>query len=241
MRCDHWPEIPPREIHAFRAFGEHGVAYLNDRLEGKPLERMRAHEPDYSEFPEKVREEIRGQRASNNRHTAARLLGDLGKDAAAAIPFLEKAANEEDWFIKGGAKVALMKIRNESIDPLLNELTSTLGHPNLYRTAIMVGQFGPQAEKAVPVLLEMLENPETMDAHALDVLGMIGLRPEKSVPALAGFLDHPIRAHRQKAITALMSFGKHNEKVLPTLQSAIKDKDPFVSFRAKWIIGMLNR
>ncbi len=238
---NHWPEHPPREVHAFRAFGEQGVAYLVERLEGKPLESIKEYEPDYSEFPEQVREQIRQQQETNNRHKAARLLGDLGKDATEAIPFLEEAANDQDWLIRGGAQVALMKIRNEPIDPLINELSATLGHQHWYRTAIMVGQFGSQAEKAIPILLDMLEKPETMDAHAIDVLGMIAGQPEKCVPALAEFLKHPSTAHRQKAITALMHFREHNNEVLPALDSATKDKDGLVSSRANWIIGMLKK
>lgn len=243
---NHWPEVPPREVHAFRAFGVKGVAYLIERLEGKPLERIIKLESVPEGVRERLRERARKQQETTKRHTAARLLGDLGKDATEAIPYLEEAANDEDWLLRVGAKVALMKIRNEPIDPLIDELSATLGHQHWNRTAIMVGQFGSQAEKAIPILLDMLEKPETMDAlaidaHAIDALGMIAGQPEKCVPAIAEFLKHPSRACRQKAITALMSFAEHNQLVLPALQSATKDKDGLVSSRAKWIIGMLEK
>jgi hypothetical protein len=223
------PEDPQKRYNAFRSMGQVGVDYLVDRLKGKPLERI-----------EKQWQKMFGQHALADkqnkiriRHQAALVLGEMGELAASAIPTLEATARSEGWLLQGGAKTALIKIRKESIDPLLKELEATIGHDKWNRTAMMVGDLGLRAETAIPILLKALKHPEGDAQGALTALMNIGLQPDKCIPAIVPFLEDRSAGIRQIAITALWKYGEKSSIVKPEIKKATKDKDPVVSDRAK--------
>jgi hypothetical protein len=189
-----------------------------------------------------IPEEIYRQRKEMWQERAAYLLGEMGAGAQSAETNLTNAAASSNWSLRGAATVALMKIRQQPPDSLIEQLKDTSNWHAWYENAMMVGQFGARAEPAVPILLNALQDPSPIiQAHALIALGMIDRQPEKCVPAIMGFLASPDRGLRQKAIRALVAFGTNAMPARQAIQSALNDSDPYVRREAKSAMKMLAR
>ncbi len=224
------------DAEAFRAMGSQAVPFLIQRLEDAPSERVKSLLASISRTPK----EIYRQRKEMWQHRAAYLLGEIGAVAQAAETNLACAAASGNWSLRGAATVALMKMRHEPPDPLIEKLHDTSNWQAWYENAMMVGQFGARAEPAVPILLEALQHTNNIiQAHALIALGMIAKRPDQCVPAIAPFLTSPSIGHRQKAIGALLDFGTNALSAKSAIQGALGDSDPWVQSRAQTLIKIL--
>jgi HEAT repeat protein len=181
------------------------------------------------------------QRGEMWQHRAAYLLGEMGPLAKSAETNLAAAAASPNWSLRGGATVALIKIRQQPIDPLIEKLRDTSQWQVWYEDAMMVGQFGSRAESAVPILLDALQHSNNIiQAHALIALGMIARQPEKCVPAIVSFLTSPNVSDRQKAIGALLSFGTNALPAKNQIQAALNDADPWVRRQAEIAVKKLE-
>jgi hypothetical protein len=219
-----------KDSEAFRAMGHEAVPFLIGRLEDAPSERVKSLLEKLSTTPK----EIYRQRKQMWQHRAAYLLGEMGMAAQSAEPNLTNAATSGDWSLRGAATVALVKIRQQPLAPLIEKLADTSDWEVWYENAMMVGQFGPQAEPAVPILLDALQHSNNIiQAHALIALGMIARQPEKCVPAVAPFLTSPNVSDRQKAIGALLAFGTNALSAKKAIEGALNDSDPWVRIQAK--------
>ncbi len=130
------------------------------------------------------------------------------------------------------ARAALIKIRQESLDPYIEKLkdTSINGFSSIekwYQNALMIGEFGTNAVAAIPNLISALgpTNNPVIQAHALIALGEIHSRPEASVPAIIPFLKSPDVALRQKAVFALSEFRAAAKPAWGDLAQCLDDPD----------------
>ena len=106
---------------------------------------------------------------------------------------------------------------------------------------MMVGQFGAEAEPAVPILLEALQHTNNViQAHALIVSGMIARQPEQCIPAIVPFLTSANVSDRQKAIRALRDFGTNALPARHAIQGALNDSDPWVRSEAEDVMKLLR-
>ena len=130
--------------------------------------------------------------------------------------------------------VALMKIKQEPPDALIEKLKDTRDWEAWYQNAITVGQFGYRAEPAIPILLEALQHTNSaIEVHALVALGMIGRQPDRCIPAILPFMTSPSLDYRQKAILALRLFGTNAFRARTAIKSALADPDPYVRLQAE--------
>jgi HEAT repeat protein len=221
---------------AFRAMGHEAVPFLIRRLEDAPSERVKTLLEKLSPTPK----EIYRQRKVMWQNRAAYLLGEMGTAALTAESNLTNAAASGNWALRGAATVALMKIRQQPVDPLIERLRDTSDWRAWYENAMMVGQFGSEAEPAVPILLDSLQHTNNIiQAHALVALGMIARQPDKCIPAIAPFLTSPNVSDRQKAIGALLAFGTNALPAKQAIQGALNDPDPWVRSQAESAIELL--
>jgi len=217
------------DTEAFHAMGQDALPFLIRRLEDAPSERVKS----VLEKLSTTLKEIYRQRKEMWQHRAAYLLGEMGSAAQSAEASLTNAAGSGNWSLRGAATVALMKIRKEPLDPLIEKLRDMSGWQAWYENAMMVGQFGSQAEPAVPILLDALQHSNNIiQAHALIALGMIGRQPDKCVPAIVPFLTSPSISDRQKAMGALRAFGTNALPAKNAIQGALNDSDPWVRSEA---------
>lgn len=223
------PVDQQQDIEAFRSMGREAVPFLVRRLEAAPSERIKGWLARVSTSAG----EVYRQRKESWQYRAAFLLGEIGPEADAAEPALMRIAANGSWVARGAATIALAKIKRMSPGPWIEKLKDTSDWKAWYENAIMVGQFGPRAEAAIPLLVEALHHTNNIiPAHALIALGMIARQPETCFPAIVPFLSSADIGDRQKAMGALLAFGTNAVVVRKAIESALQDTDPWVRLQA---------
>jgi HEAT repeat protein len=103
------------------------------------------------------------------------------------------------------------------------------------RAAQALGQFGPAAKAAIPLLVQALQSPSLeVRGFAVDALGRIGLEPQTVVPAILAEVDlpkdhinyAPLAPFRRLAARALGRFGPDAKAAVPVLAKALQNEDP---------------
>jgi HEAT repeat protein len=148
---------------------------------------------------------------SSNHFAAAKSLGRIGPDAAAAIPLLiprwmDEAArlgpsaveplarilDDESPADREKAAKALWSMGPAAKDAVPALLTALEGEKvaKVRRSILQaLGSIGPQAEPAVPVLLEMVKSESEDRWVAVASLGKIGVPARPAIPALVPLLE----------------------------------------------------
>ena len=182
------------------------------------------------------------------RYWSASLLRTLGPDACPAVPDLIKTFWEPidltrrgehpmAWDPAWAAGFALLKIApgTASAGEVIQALTEVLqtGHPARRNSAAnFLGQFGPAAIAAVPVLVKVLSDnaatkPGLWDgADAATALGEIAPGTpvaDKAVAALTAALGAESEYTRAQAIKALTKFGPQAMSSIPRLRALVND------------------
>lgn len=109
------------------------------------------------------------------------------------------------------------------------------------RAAQALGQFGPQAKEAIPLLTQTLQSP-SREARgcAVDALGRIGLDAQAAVPAIIAEVDlpkdhinyAPLADFRRVAARALGRIGIGATAAIPVLEKALQNEDPLYRVQA---------
>lgn len=171
----------------------------------------------------------------------ATALGRMGPAAQQAIPILTVVTADSIWYARNAAKAALVKIRGESIIPLIDRLEDTSDPIKWYEAAMLVGDFGTNAEPAIPLLISALGNAnDLIIGHAAVALGEIHRQPEVCVPALIPLLSSPSVSTRQKSLIALSEFGATATSAVPAIRRCFRDSDPWVRMRAPTILKEID-
>lgn len=113
------------------------------------------------------------------RRTALGHLGSVGSAAADAIPDLIAALRDADLAIRTGAADALVKMGTAAVAPLVEAL---LDEDADFRRAVILtlGQIGPEAAAAIPVLTAARTDAQ-LAAAAAEALARIGEPPPTEV------------------------------------------------------------
>ena len=231
------PPDPELDRQAFAAMGRRAVPFLVARLEDAPSERIMG----WLSIVWPTGREIYRQRNQMWQCRAAYLLGEIGPAAQSAVPNLTTWATGGFWAVRGAATVALMKIKQQPPDALIEKLKDTSNGQAWYENAMMVGQFGSRAEPAIPILLESLQHSDNIiQAHAIIALGMIARQPDKCIPAIQPFMSSPNVSDRQKAIGALSRFGTNAFPARTAIRNALDDPDPWVRLQAEIVARKLG-
>ena len=156
---------------------------------------------------------------------AATALGEIGPAAQAAIPALTAARADHSTWVAVRAEAALIKIRQESITPLL-ALLEDIGSTNWFVAARTVRHLGTNAEAAVPLLVSALQSTNVgVREYALLALGGIASRSDIAVPALIVCLQDKDAGIRRSSIDALCKFKEAKQQIVPWLLSSMQDSD----------------
>jgi len=154
---------------------------------------------------------------------AATALGEIGPAAQAAIPALTAASTGSDAIVAGRARAALIKIRQESIAPLVALLEDTHS-TNWFAAAQTARHLGTNAEAAVPLLVSALQSTNVaVREFAVSALGGIASCPDIAVPALIDCVQDQAAGVRRSAIDALCKFKGAKQQIVPLLLSRMQD------------------
>lgn len=175
---------------ALQAIGQPAVPPLLKTLEKheSPFKlKVLSYAPRFPFLNRLFSKSLDGQRAE-----AAAALGEIGPPASNAIPALIAAGKVNDT-VQPHAMAALMKIRGEPVDSLINTLQPDIANEHAFsrteawrKTVSIIGKFGPDAHALVPELCRTLagaQEPIIASASA-QALGRIHAQPEVAVPAL---------------------------------------------------------
>jgi len=128
----------------------------------------------------------------------------------------------------------------EELGTLLNEaktvlpiLVTFLQHKNdplVYEKIIdSIGNFGPQAAEAVPILIDLLTSKEPMLCrHAAEALGHIGPQSAAGVPSLKRLLGNPDEDICKSATYALGCLGPAATAAFADIAGLLKSQDQYV-------------
>ena len=113
------------------------------------------------------------------------------------------------------------------------------------RAAQALGQIGPPAQAAIPLLVRALQSPAVeVRGFAVDALGRIGQQPESVVPAIVAEADlppahinyAPLAPFRCLAARALGRLGPKAVAAVPMLERALQNEDPLYRVQAAWAL-----
>jgi PBS lyase HEAT-like repeat len=166
--------------------------------------------------------------ATNERREAAFALGEIGPAASKAIPALEWASIQNDG-MEFVARAASMKVRGESIGPLLERVKNP-GMTGWSAAAALLPEFGTNARAAVPALCGALTSTsEGVNSMAAYALGQIHSEAGVCVPALMENMKRQEAGSRifcfHRSILALGLFEGDAKMAIPLLLQHQKDAD----------------
>jgi HEAT repeat protein len=163
---------------------------------------------------------------------AAVALGVLGTTAREAVPALLEACRETNTLVSTKAEAALIRIRQETVEPLVVEL-SNFNAVNWRHTATMVSDLGSNATPAIPVFLEALQHTNYLiRCFAASCLGHLTLAPDRVVPALMRCTNDRNEAVRERSLFALYQFGKGARSAAPQMVQSLADTNLHVRLSA---------
>jgi HEAT repeat protein len=152
-------------------------------------------------------------------------LGNLGRAAAEATPVLENLLHSPDERLANQAARSLAQIGEPALDALVLGAGSEEGLVSL-RSLWALSLMGPDAKKAVPDLVKLLEHPqERIRGAALYALGEIGPDAKEAAAAIVKQIGTPSPMVRYNAVLAL---GKIGTVVVDDLRELLADKTPEV-------------
>ena len=113
---------------------------------------------------------------------------------------------------------------NDSILPLIDALGDTSDPIKWFERALLVREFGSNAEPAIPLLIAALTNSnDRVVGVAASALGRIQRQPDVCVPALIPLLDSPSPTTRQSSMMALDQFGGAATSAVPSMIRCLAD------------------
>lgn len=145
------------------------------------------------------------------RWQASFVLGEIGPDAAGAVPALVRV------------------LQRERVPRALRSPPSS---------AIALGQIG---RSAVPELIRCLEDarPDVRTSAAI-ALGLMGRAAETAVPALIPLLKDLNQEVRQASVLSLGAIGSQNPELVPALVKMMSDDDVFLRGAAAAVLQKLD-
>ncbi|OGR07614.1 MAG: hypothetical protein A2511_13575 [Deltaproteobacteria bacterium RIFOXYD12_FULL_50_9] len=174
------------------------------------------------------------------RKMAAIALGNLGPDAADAIQPLAQRLNSEKK-LYGDIVYSLGKIGPESFDVLFNELKIQKNDSLKGQIIKAIGDIGPAAEPAIPVLLNYFQSYAYFRTNALNALLDIGYTGDDFIQAIINYLHTPDDRLKIMAINGLGRLGPTASEAVPDLMRLLApDVEPDIQVRTHALNALLN-
>ena len=224
----HASESAERESAAIAAMDERAVRWLARQLDWRPSLLVHAFAKTMNSVIGDFMSDT--QTDSGRREAALTALTRLGPRARSAIPEIEAVSRTTVEFhreqVRGMALGALIRIREEPLQPYIERLKTAKGEDWAILTTALAAQ-GTNAVEAVPILTEALNQhpPTVWLAPTIYALGSIHSHPELSIPTLIHCLEMTNAIEHQITIQALTRFGSDAKPAWPYLVGALTNSD----------------
>ena len=153
---------------------------------------------------------------------AVRSLGRIGPAAKEAVPTLKFAV--KDPSVASACRLALWHISNDAGQ--IKELIDTLKvkDPLIRSSAIRaLGEIGPKARAAMPLLIKGLEEQELFVTNAtIEALGQMGTAAKAAVPHLAKIVNGEEPINAGNALMTLGALGRDAKDAVPAIARALR-------------------
>jgi HEAT repeat protein len=120
---------------------------------------------------------LREEKFDHIRDAVAYGLGRIGPEARAAVPALRKALHDSEWKVRVTAAIALWRVQRDaktSLPVLIAALKADKATSEMREILRIVGEMGPLAKEAVPLLTTLTRSPELGESwHARQALKQI--------------------------------------------------------------------
>jgi HEAT repeat protein len=161
--------------------------------------------------------------SSNGRRLAVDALGEIGPDAAPAVPLLYELFGGRGKVLRDSAAVALGRIGRLAV-PFLAEGLKAEDAKLRRRCVVVLRQADRQGEE-VALLAGALHDPDgAVRGEVIDALRTLGPRARTVVPELLKLLGRAAAAESGQVVFALGSIGPEASAAVPVLIGLVKDK-----------------
>jgi len=220
-----YPRQDSEAREALRAMGQPAVRFLARKVDHAPSEWRLRLASMTADIP--LRHGLCSV-ATFDRLFAAKALAEMGPTAKSAIPALERAAKEGDRVLSLAARAALIRIREESIEPQAAAFRQ-FGTTNSVDAAFLLTELGPYAMPALPALLESLESTNgRVRFYGVMALARIGCETPECVPPLQRLLSDPNHLVRCETLDGLANIGGPAKTALTTVRQSLQDPNNLV-------------
>jgi HEAT repeat protein len=154
------------------------------------------------------------------------------------IPLL--GSNDRELRIVAARALCKMGAAAGPAVPAMAELLTEKDGRQRYQIEVALGNLGPDARKAVPALIERLEDVEKdgRSPHpVLETLGKIGPKAKAAVPALIELLKTAKEFYINDAMDTLGRIGPGAEEAVPVIVLHLKDKSEYSRIAAARALG----
>ena len=171
----------------------------------------------------------------DTRIAVAEALGSIAPESDAALPSLLKLLDEtEEPFLIGGLSNAIARFgpQGAAAVPRLMELVGESSDFPLEATIRALGNIGPSAHAATPLLIGRLTDADESESVQVAAAVAIGKLGPDSVRALGGQLEHPDPSVRQTVARALVEIGAQAQPASRALLARLADSTEDEELRA---------
>jgi hypothetical protein len=179
-------------------------------------------------------------------YLAASALGDIGADAAPAVPGLLKLLGNDDPEVRAGAAKALGQIKAEP-DKAVPALQALAGDPESpVRTAaasslLLFGVKGAAADNASAGLLDGLNSPQsTTRSETLRFLATEPALAKANMPAIIKAITDENGSTAVEAMRTVASLGADAKDAVPVLIKVMGGSDTFLTVHAIKTLGQIG-
>lgn len=186
----------------------------------------------------KLIEKLTKDESAQQRRSAARALGDLGKRGVTAIPALVRALEDPDSSVRDEAENALIRFGEAAVPEVLPKLKDPDEFVRL-RAVSVLGRIGPEAKEALPEI-ELAKNDSSQFVRNAAIEADFRIRVE--VKSLVPLFKDKDEEKRLYAVKACGFLGPLAKPVLAELSQALRtDKSKEVRREAAKSLAKLGR
>jgi HEAT repeat protein len=176
--------------------------------------------------------------SSGVRAAAARALGSLADEAEVAALFQALWDAREAVRYEAAQALSRAKLTTDDIPRLAETLETEDRYVRAF-AAWRLGNFGEEAEPAVPALVRELKDPRNHVVVSAS-LARIGPGATAAVPALIEECSSPDHGRRWRAAKALGRIGPGAAESVPTLAALLEDPNEWVRMHAARALGRIG-
>lgn len=156
----------------------------------------------------------------------SQIVGAVDPISVATVCALLQAISDDDAQVRLWAVRALVLLgERNSLVPIALAVAQDRDSPYRRLAVGTLGEMGPEAEHAVPALVEMLRTDDyDLKCDIIRAIGKIHMRPNLCVPELMKLLNdrRVVQAH---ALEALARFGSDAKNASPAIMPLLNEKD----------------